>query len=338
MIGFDTVGRANTDAVLAIALEAAEKYGIRCLVVASSEGETAKKLLGCGRDVVVVTHQAGFLKPGVQEFPEPLRRELTDAGMRVLTTTHFFAGADRAVNRKFGGVYPAELMAHTLRILGQGFKVCVEVAVMALDAGYISPDEDVIAVGGTGRGADTAVILRPAHSQSFFDTDVKEILCMPRGHRPAPKPRFILRPYRETDGPALAALFCDTVQAVNAADYTEEQCRAWTAGAADPAAWCASLLTHTTVVAVEGEAVIGFGDITAEGHLDRLYVHRSHQREGIGTAICDALERAVSAETFTTDASITARPFFRGRGYRVVQPRVVYRQGVPLMNYRMEKP
>ena len=73
-------------------------------------------------------------------------------------------------------------------------------------------------------------------------------------------------------------------------------------------------------------------------HLDRLYVHRSHQREGIGTAICDALERAVSAETFTTDASITARPFFRGRGYRMVQPQVVYRQGVPLMNYRMEKP
>ena len=338
MIGFDAVGRANTDATLAIALEAAEQYGIRCLVVASSEGETAKKLLGCGRDVVIVTHQAGFLKPGVQEFPEALRRELTNAGMRVLTTTHFFAGADRAVNRKFGGVYPAELMAHTLRILGQGFKVCVEVAVMALDAGFISPEEDVIAVGGTGRGADTAVILRPAHSQSFFDTDVKEILCMPRGHRPAPKPRFTLRPYRETDNPALAALFSDTVHTVNAADYTEEQRRAWTAGAADPAAWCAALPTHTTIVAEADGAVIGFGDITAEGHLGRLYVHRSHQREGIGTAICDALERAVSAETFTTDASITARPFFRGRGYRVVQPQVVYRQGVPLMNYRMEKP
>ena len=179
MIGFDAVGRANTDATLAIALEAAEQYGIRRLVVASSEGETAKKLLGCGRDVVIVTHQAGFLKPGIQEFPEALRRELTNAGMRVLTTTHFFAGANRAVNRKFGGVYPAELMAHTLRILGQGFKVCVEVAVMALDAGLIPYMEPILALGGTGGGVDTALIMRTAHAARILDCRIAEIICKP---------------------------------------------------------------------------------------------------------------------------------------------------------------
>ena len=150
--------------------------------------------------------------------------------------------------------------------------------------------------------------------------------------------RFTLRPYREEDCPALAALFYDTVHTVNAADYTEEQLRAWATGDVDLAAWNASFLARTTVVAVEGETIAGFGDIAADGYLDRLFVHRDCQREGIGAAICDALERAASAETITTDASITAQPFFERRGYRVVQPQTVYRQGVALTNYRMEKP
>lgn len=152
------------------------------------------------------------------------------------------------------------------------------------------------------------------------------------------RPRFTLRPYREADCPVLAALFYDTVHTVNAADYTEEQLRVWATGTVDLAAWNASFLAHTTVVAVMGETIVGFGDITQDGYLDRLYVHKDHQREGIGTAICDALERAASAGTITTDASITARPFFARRGYRVVQPQTVYRQGVALTNYRMEKP
>ena len=150
--------------------------------------------------------------------------------------------------------------------------------------------------------------------------------------------RFTLQPYREADCPALAALFYDTVHTVNAADYTEAQLRAWATGTVDLAAWNDSFLAHTTVAAVMGETIVGFGDITQDGYLDRLYVHRDHQREGIGTAICDALERAVSAETITTNASITARPFFERRGCRVVRRQTVYRQGVALTNYRMEKP
>lgn len=183
MIGFEQIGETNTEATVKAALEYAEKYHIKKIVVASTKGSTAQKLLNCGKEVTVVTHQAGYRERGVQEFPEALRRELLDAGMNVLTTTHFLAGADRALNHKFGGIYPAELIAHTLRILGQGFKVCVEIAVMAMDAGYIEPEEDIIAIGGSARGADTAVLLRPGHSQSFFDTDIKEIICMPRGHK-----------------------------------------------------------------------------------------------------------------------------------------------------------
>ena len=87
---------------------------------------------------------------------------------------------DRAIRNKFGGVYPAEIMAQTLRIFGQGLKVCVEVASMALDAGLIPHGADVVAVGGSAAGADTAVVILPAHSNQFFDTRVREIICKPR--------------------------------------------------------------------------------------------------------------------------------------------------------------
>ncbi len=183
MLYFEKPGQENTEQTVAEAIKVAKEQGIGKIIVASHTGETAKLFKDCGLSVIVVTHQAGFKERGVLELKEATQRELTAAGMQILTTTHFFAGADRALNHKFGGIYPAELMAHTLRILGQGFKVCVEIAVMAMDTGLIGPEEDVVTVGGTAKGADTAVLLTPTHSQSFFDTDIKEIICMPRGHK-----------------------------------------------------------------------------------------------------------------------------------------------------------
>ena len=60
-------------------------------------------------------------------------------------------------------------------------KVCYEVAVMAIDAGLIPHGEEIIAVGGSGRGADTAVVMKPAHAKEFFGTELLEVICMPRG-------------------------------------------------------------------------------------------------------------------------------------------------------------
>lgn len=97
-----------------------------------------------------------------------------------MTTTHLMAGIDRACRNKFGGIYPSEIAANTLRMLGQGLKVCVEIGCMALDGGMIPHGMDILSVGGTGQGLDTAVVLLPAHSQNFFDTKVKEIICKPR--------------------------------------------------------------------------------------------------------------------------------------------------------------
>lgn len=148
---------------------------------------------------------------------------------------------------------------------------------------------------------------------------------------------MILRDYTPADCAQIIKLFYDTVHSVNAKDYTQEQLNAWATGAADAAAWNASFLAHCTVVAVDGRVIIGFGDIDTNGYLDRLYVHRDYQRQGIATQICDMLENSVGVSAIRTHASITAKPFFEKRGYRVIKEQQVERQGVYLTNFVMEK-
>ena len=173
-------GKENTTQAIALAVKRAKELGIKHIVVASNSGWTAEKLISQGFEIVCVTHHVGFQGPGVDEMPPEIRKKLQEQGVKVLTTTHLFAGLDRAVRNKFGGVYPAEIMAQTLRMFGQGVKVGVEIAGMALDAGLIPYGQDVVAIGGTGEGADAAIVVRPAHSNHFFDTIVKEVICKPR--------------------------------------------------------------------------------------------------------------------------------------------------------------
>lgn len=148
---------------------------------------------------------------------------------------------------------------------------------------------------------------------------------------------MILRPYRSPDCGALAQLFYDTIHSVNLGDYTREQVDAWATGRVDLEAWDRSLTQHLTLIAEEEGEIAGFGDMDADGYLDRLYVHRGHQRRGVATALCDALEARTAAPVFTTHASITAKPFFQGRGYRTLKRQQVERRGVWLTNFVMEK-
>lgn len=145
-----------------------------------------------------------------------------------------------------------------------------------------------------------------------------------------------LRPYRTQDCPALARLFYDTVHTVNARDYTPPQLDAWADGHVDLAAWDRSLSERHSLVAVLDGVIVGFGDMASDGYLDRLYVHKDYQGRGIATALCDALEQAAPGP-YTTHASITARPFFEHRGYRVVREQQVERKGILLTNFVMQK-
>lgn len=173
-------GADHTDQTLECAVKRAQELGIRRMVVASCSGDTAMKLTGQGFELVCVTHHVGFAGPGQDEMSAEMRESLAQKGVKVLTTTHLFAGVDRALRNQFGGVYPAEIIAQTLRIFGQGVKVAVEIACMALDAGLIPHGEEIVAVGGTGEGADAAIVVLPAHSNHFFASEVREIICTPR--------------------------------------------------------------------------------------------------------------------------------------------------------------
>ncbi|MGN1076906.1 MAG: GNAT family N-acetyltransferase [Candidatus Gallimonas sp.] len=148
---------------------------------------------------------------------------------------------------------------------------------------------------------------------------------------------MIIRQYKSTDCENIAILFYHTVHSVNAKDYSKRQLNAWATGSIDLIEWNKSLSKHYAVVAIENGILIGFGDIDKTGYLDRLFVHKDYQRQGIATALCNVLEKAVNSSKIVTHSSITAKPFFTQRGFRVIKEQQVTRNGIVLTNYLMEK-
>ena len=147
---------------------------------------------------------------------------------------------------------------------------------------------------------------------------------------------MLIRKYMPQDCAEIAELFYNTVHTVNAKDYTKEQLNVWATGKVDLTQWNESFCSHFAVVAIEDDKIVGFGDIDQSGYLDRLYVHKDYQHKGVGSAICDTLERAVQGN-IVTHASITAKPFFESRGYKVEKQQTVTRSGVQLTNFVMTK-
>jgi hypothetical protein len=166
---------------LELAKRRADELGIRVVIVATTRGDTGAKAaeLFRGYNFVAVTHSTGFGEPNVQELTDANRAAMEAAGAQILTCQHAFGGANRAVRRKLGTYELDEIIAYTLRIFGQGMKVCVEIALMAADAGLVRVGEPVVAIAGTGHGADTAVVLVPVNAQDFFDLRVLEVLAKP---------------------------------------------------------------------------------------------------------------------------------------------------------------
>jgi len=179
---FTEAGPHHTDATLEAAKKRAKALKICKIVLSSCTGATARKaldLLGPDFSIIVVTHVTGFKKPNFQELPEEERTYLLGRGAHVLTSLHSFGGVGRAFRNKTGTYQIDEVIAYTLRTFGQGTKVAVEIALMAADAGLIRTDEDIISIGGTAQGVDTALVLRGVNTHNFFDLKVKEVICKP---------------------------------------------------------------------------------------------------------------------------------------------------------------
>ena len=178
-------GPENTGRVIDVVEERLSGGDIGTVVIATSSGETAlrcaERLLPGAADLIAVTHHVGF-RGGDQSDLDPAIASALDAvGVGVLTASHALSGVNRSVSKTFGGTSEVEIIAHTLRLFGQGTKVCVEIAVMAADAGLVPTDRDVICIGGSGKGADTAVVLQAAHANAFFELKIRETLCRPIG-------------------------------------------------------------------------------------------------------------------------------------------------------------
>jgi len=148
--------------------------------------------------------------------------------------------------------------------------------------------------------------------------------------------KMVIREYQTSDCKEMAELFYNTVHNVNKEDYTKEQLDVWATGQVDLEQWDQSFRGHYSLVAFEDGKIVGFGDIDETGYLDHLYIHADYQGKGIATALCNRLEKTAKGN-ITTHASITARPFFEKRGYRVVKEQQVERKGIFLTNYCMEK-
>jgi putative acetyltransferase len=153
--------------------------------------------------------------------------------------------------------------------------------------------------------------------------------------------KIVIRKLVESDLDSCIRLFFETVHSVNTRDYTSEQLDAWapdTVGANDPRV--RTILNHIAYVAEINGVFVGFGDMTMDGYLDRLYVHHDYQRMGIASAIVTRLEERalkIGIKGITTHASITAKPFFESFGYVVCKQQEVDVGGVKLVNYIMKK-
>jgi len=181
IIYYPEVGEVNTEKTMKAAKERADELGVKNIVVSSTRGGTALAALDVfkGYNVVVVTHVAGFKEAGKIEMSDETVAEVKEKGGKVLTTVHAFGGVSSAIQKKFNTMESGLLIANVLRMFGQGMKVALEIVYMAADAGLLPMDEDVISIAGTGKGADTAIVAKPAHSGQLFDLYVKEIISKP---------------------------------------------------------------------------------------------------------------------------------------------------------------
>lgn len=204
---FENRGEQNTDKILELAKVRALERNVKHVVVASTRGITgvkaAEAFKDTGIEVIIVTHQTGHIGAGVQQLTDENRKKLETLNITIVTGSDALEGgvglgitrrqttdATRltpetrsiaSLMRRMNPTIPpvVRIVASVLRLFCQGMKVAVEVTLMAADAGVIPVDHVVVAIAGTGRGADTAIVIQPANTTNFLDLDIHEIIAKP---------------------------------------------------------------------------------------------------------------------------------------------------------------
>ncbi len=181
---FNRPGPDNTQECISVVMDQISAFSYKHLVVASTSGDTgmafAERLEGSDTHLVVVTHSHGFREPNSIELSPDKRALIESKGASVYTGTMITHSLETSLAMKFGGVYPTLLVAQSLRIMGEGVKVCCEMVMMTADAGLIPEGEEILTVAGTGRGADTVTVIKSAASKRFLDLRILEIPAKPR--------------------------------------------------------------------------------------------------------------------------------------------------------------
>lgn len=181
---FEKPGIENTDALIGLVKERLEGSDIKYVAIASSTGASALKLNEALKDldvtIVNCSHHVGFKEANKAQMDDETRAKLEDEGIVTFMGSHALSGVGKSISKKFGGATPVEIIAATYRTFCQGMKVCAEISIMLADAGLIPVGEEIIAIGGTGHGVDTAVVMTAANMTNVFDIKFHEIIAMPR--------------------------------------------------------------------------------------------------------------------------------------------------------------
>ena len=183
---FRSGGRECTDLTLEAAFSRAAQIGARHFLLATTTGYTAERAYaamqrqGWAGQLVVITEHTGYHAPGTNLFPEELRTWFRERGVVVHTATHAFSSIARSFRIRWSGIELGETVSEAFRRVSRGTKTCLEIAVMAADAGIVPPGTDVVAVGGGSRGCDTALVLNPTTMNYFFELKVREVIALPR--------------------------------------------------------------------------------------------------------------------------------------------------------------
>lgn len=177
IVYFESLTPENTLPTFQLVKERGKALGIKKVVLASTTGATARKAMEYFKDtdvqLVVVPHQFGFRNRKDHLFPPELVKQLREAGHAVHFGTMLFH-----TDQLYGSSVPT-LLANLLRCFCQGIKVCFEIVMMATDAGYLARGEKVVAIAGTVKGVDTALVMQAGTSQHIMNVRVNEILCKP---------------------------------------------------------------------------------------------------------------------------------------------------------------